>query len=249
MAGYTKLFASITESTVWREPDTTRLVWITMLALADQDGYIGASVPGLADRARVPLEACVAALETFKSPDEWSRTKDHDGRRIIDAEGGWVLLNHDKYRAIRDDEKRREQVREAVRRHRAKKAEAANPVIAPVIEVMPVSQSKPIQKHIQKQKNTPLPPKGEPTGFDSFWIAYPKKAARKDALRAFEKLAPGPDLLQKILAAVREQAASEQWRKEKGRYVPNPATWLNGGRWEDSTTAVGMVDDIFSAAV
>lgn len=119
-SGYTKLFSSITESTIWREPDATRLVWITMLALADADGYVGASVPGLADRARVSLDACLAALKTFMGPDEWSRTKELEGRRIAETEGGWVLLNHAKYRAIRDAEDRREQTRLAMQRLRAK---------------------------------------------------------------------------------------------------------------------------------
>ena len=99
MAGFfTKLDAGITDSTIWHQPDHTRLTWITMLAMADQHGYVGASIPGLASRARVPLEACVAALECFKAPDPYSRTKDHDGRRIAEADGGWVLLNHAKYR-------------------------------------------------------------------------------------------------------------------------------------------------------
>lgn len=131
MTGYTKLFSSITDSTVWREPDRTRLVWITMLAMADADGYVAASVPGLADRARVPLEDCLKALEAFKSPDEWSRTKEYDGRRIVDVDGGWQLLNHGKYRAIQDAEHRREQSRLAMQRLRADRkaaAEAASPV-------------------------------------------------------------------------------------------------------------------------
>jgi hypothetical protein len=119
MTGYTKLFSSITDSTVWREPDRTRLVWITMLAMADADGYVAASVPGLADRARVPLEDCLKALEAFRQPDEWSRTREYEGRRIMDVDGGWQLLNHGKYRAIQDAEHRREQARLGMQRLRA----------------------------------------------------------------------------------------------------------------------------------
>ena len=120
-AGYTKLFATITDSTIWQAPDPTRLVWITMLSMADQNGYVGASVPGLAARARVALEDCVAALETLLGPDKWSRTPDHGGRRIAVADGGWVLLNHAKYRAMRDADKRREQARLAMAKLRAER--------------------------------------------------------------------------------------------------------------------------------
>lgn len=140
MVGYTKLFSSITDSTVWREPDRTRLVWITMLAMADADGYVAASVPGLADRARVPLGDCLTALDAFRAPDEWSRTKEYEGRRIMDVDGGWQLLNHGKYRAIQDAEHRREQARVGMQRLRAeRKAAGAVPPPPPVNAVSEVN--------------------------------------------------------------------------------------------------------------
>jgi hypothetical protein len=115
---FTKLFASITASTIWNEPDHTRIVWITMLAMADRDGYVAASIPGLATLARVPLESCIKAVESFTSPDPWSRTKDNDGRRIVEVDGGWQLLNYDKYRATRSPEDQREKTANRVRRYR-----------------------------------------------------------------------------------------------------------------------------------
>ena len=117
--GYTKLFSSITDSTIWQEPDATRLVWITMLAMSDQHGYVGSSVPGLANRARVSIDACLIALETFMSPDKWSRTPDFEGRRIDVADGGWVLLNHGKYREERQSDERREYMRKYMKEKRA----------------------------------------------------------------------------------------------------------------------------------
>lgn len=119
--GYTKLDSGITDSTIWQAPDATRLVWITLLSMADQNGYIGASVPGLAGRARVQLDDCILALEAFIAPDKWSRTKDHEGRRIAEADGGWVLLNHAKYRAAQNVEDRRERSRIAMAELRNKR--------------------------------------------------------------------------------------------------------------------------------
>lgn len=119
---YTKLFASITESTVWREPAGTRLVWITMLAKCNRRGEIYASVPGLADLAKVSIKECVAALATLLAPDPWSRTKDHDGRRIAEVDGGWRLLNHAKFDRLRSEieseERERERKREWDRENR-----------------------------------------------------------------------------------------------------------------------------------
>src|SRR5687768_5506548 len=104
---YTKLFSSILASTIWREPNHVRLVWITMLAVADKDGVCEASVPGLADLARIPLQQCEDALKRLAAPDPYSRTSEHEGRRIEPIEGGWLLLNHAKHREKMNTEERR----------------------------------------------------------------------------------------------------------------------------------------------
>jgi hypothetical protein len=129
MITYTKLFQSILDSTIWQESKETRLVWITMLAMVDRDGIVRASVPGLADRAKVGIEECKAALIKFKQPDEYSRSKEYDGRRIVDADGGWLLLNHAKYRAQLSAEERRDyqRVKQAQYRQR-KKINAGTPL-------------------------------------------------------------------------------------------------------------------------
>src|ERR1051325_7827971 len=116
---FTKLFSSITESSIWMEPDATRLVWITMLAMSDQNGFVFGSVPGLAHRARVSIEDCRAALRTLLEPDHESRTPDHEGRRIAVVDGGWALLNHAKYRKILSVESIRESKRAYMRRIRS----------------------------------------------------------------------------------------------------------------------------------
>lgn len=97
-----------------------------MLAMADRKGRIWASVPGLANRARVPVEDTEKALETFLAPDKYSRTPDHDGRRIEPIAGGWRLLNHAKYREMRDEVERAEQNRIAQATYRAKVSELAD---------------------------------------------------------------------------------------------------------------------------
>ena len=117
---YTKLFNSIVTSTIWLETDRTRIVWITMLALADQNGEVQASIPGLAHVAGVPVEDCRSALAKFLAPDVDSRTKDDEGRRIEEIEGGWSLLNHAKYRALASGVDRLEKAAERQRRFKAK---------------------------------------------------------------------------------------------------------------------------------
>lgn len=82
MNGYTKLFNSIVTSTIWTEDDKTRIVWITMLAIADKNGEVQGSIPGLARIAGVAVDDCRIAIGKFLSPDLDSRTKDDEGRRI-----------------------------------------------------------------------------------------------------------------------------------------------------------------------
>lgn len=121
MAGYTKLFSSILASTIWGEDDKTRIVWITLLAMAGKNGVAEGSAPGLANMARVSLQECEAALAKLSAPDKYSRTTEHEGRRIEAIDGGWLLLNHGKYRAKMNADERREYNRLKQEEWRAKK--------------------------------------------------------------------------------------------------------------------------------
>jgi hypothetical protein len=123
---YTKLHQELVTSTIWREPHSTRILWVTMLAMATKHGEVRASIPGLADLARITLDECEAALQAFLSPDKYSRTPDYEGRRIEKIDGGWMLLNHPKYRLLCSKEDEKEATALRVARHRARKKEATD---------------------------------------------------------------------------------------------------------------------------
>ncbi len=106
--GFTKLFNTIVTSTIWQEDDKTRIVWITMLAIADAAGVVGASIPGLASVANVDVDAARAAVAKLQDVDPDSRTKDFEGRRIEAIDGGWHILNYAKYRRMLSEDERRE---------------------------------------------------------------------------------------------------------------------------------------------
>ncbi len=73
--------------------------------------------------------------------------------------------------------------------------------------------------------------------FERFWAAYPKKTAKKQALKAWHKLwqelEPDKALIDVILSSLEQQKRSVQWTKDGGQFIPYPASWLNGRRWED----------------
>lgn len=118
MAGYTKLFSSILDSSIWSEPDHVRLVWITMLAMCDRDGIVEASLPGLVRRAVLPQDKVEDALRVLGEPDLHDRSGVKDGRRIEAVQGGWVIVNYEVYRRKQDAEERRE--KDAARKARAR---------------------------------------------------------------------------------------------------------------------------------
>ncbi len=98
MSGFTKLFGSITESSVWCEDDKTLRVWMAMMARSNAEGIVEASVPGFASLCRMSVEDFERRVEILSSPDKHSRTPDHEGRRITAVQGEWQILNHLAYR-------------------------------------------------------------------------------------------------------------------------------------------------------
>jgi hypothetical protein len=77
-------------------------------------------------------------------------------------------------------------------------------------------------------------PQTLPAGFEDFWAAYPRKQAKQAALKAWTKIKPSPELLDRILADVRHRHQHDPgWHRG---FTPHPATYLNGARWEDDLT-------------
>jgi hypothetical protein len=77
----------------------------------------------------------------------------------------------------------------------------------------------------QKEKDTSVN-----EGFDDFYMAYPRKVGKGHAEKAYrtacKKIKP-----EKLLEAVKIFSASQSGKDPK--YIPHPATWLNGERWAD----------------
>ena len=84
--------------------------------------------------------------------------------------------------------------------------------------------------------------------FAKFWKAYPRKVGKIAAQRAFDKAihtektnAAAEALLEKMCRVLAKQSESLDWKREDGRFIPYPATWLNAGRWEDEDAVAGEV--------
>ncbi len=72
-------------------------------------------------------------------------------------------------------------------------------------------------------------------GFDDFWRAYPRRVARADARKAWDKVDPGE--YARIFAAIAQAKQCDDWRRDGGRFIPYPGSWLRGERWFDEAEA------------
>lgn len=118
---YARLFQKILDSSIWLKSDTTRIAWVALLAMKDEEHKVYATIPNLAHRARISVEAARAAIEEFMAPDPDSSRPDFEGRRLEAIEGGWRLLNGDYYEQLARDESRRLYLRRKQREYRSRK--------------------------------------------------------------------------------------------------------------------------------
>lgn len=243
MSGFTKIYPSLITSSVWSESLATKVVWITLLALADRNGVITSSIPGLARVAGVTVEEAEKAIEIFCSPDKYSTSKNHDGRRLEQVDSGWLLLNYMKFRDMNVTPERRNQVKEAVRKHRAKARKQ---------DVILGNQGKHPEAEAEAEAKTPPNPqkgdvdRGAPSEDDSFlrfWSVYPKKVAKAQCAVRWRRLNPDAELTGRIIKDVQARLGTDQWQKSGGEFIPHPVTYINQRRWEDEVSTPSIDPD------
>jgi hypothetical protein len=160
--GFTKLHSTILDSSVWGEDDATRIVWITLLAMADANGEVQASIGGIARRANVTRDKCSTAIDKFMSPDPDDRSGVADGRRLTVIRGGYYVINHQLYRDGRDLEKRREQNRRASAKYRATHNKLASQPRQPLRQRnKPVSAQAEAEAEAEAEEDPPPTPQGD----------------------------------------------------------------------------------------
>jgi hypothetical protein len=210
---YNKLFTKILDSSIWLEDAPTRIVWITLIAAMDQDGYAHFSaLENLAIRARVSVEQAQKAIECFTAPDPNSGNPDNEGRRVERVPGGFFILNAEHHRQMMNRTIEREQTRIRVARHRAKNV-TPDTVTPPLPNVTSVCVSSSIS--------------------ESIYLAYPKHVGKKAALKAIDaalKVKSSEFLLERSKAF---SEAVKLWPAADHQFIPYPATWFNAGRYDD----------------
>jgi len=100
-----EVLSRLITSSLWCEPDhTTRIVWVTMLSMANSFGVVYAELPAIAHAACVTQSEAKKALDRLSSPDSQSENKESEGRRITKNEiGGWRIVGFGKDRIARNE--------------------------------------------------------------------------------------------------------------------------------------------------
>jgi hypothetical protein len=220
MNGWWKCHRKMTEHAVWNLSDAQFKVWVTILMYAnhrDQDWWDGSL------RLTIPAGSFITSQDHLAA---LSRTSRKTVRLSIDAliRIGSItantrakkyteisLVNSDKYRGTDIEEGQQEgQVG-------AKQGPSEGQVGATTGEGKK-------EKKEKKETYTSV--------FLLFWSAYPRKESKQDAWKAWNQIAPQNGLVETILASVEQHKA--KWTDPQ--YIPLPASYLRGKRWEDVLT-------------
>ncbi len=129
---YAKLFTSIYQGTL-RGNSHGLLVFTNLLAHADKEGVADIHPRAISEEVGLSVDQVRVAIGMLESPDEESRSPEEQGRRIVRMDEhrawGWRVVNYLKYRAIRDEDDRREQNRLSQAKWREKNKPASSSVI------------------------------------------------------------------------------------------------------------------------
>jgi len=245
---YGKIFESMYDGTIssnWK----ALITFQQMIVLSDSQGVIDIHPPALSKRTGIPLDIIEDGIEYLEQPDKYSRSQDHEGRRILRLNEhrpwGWSIVNHQHYRDLSSTEDRREKDR--LRKQKQRSAAKC-----------PTEDDEAKQELTGDQEDCPtLSAKSRHTiasvsvsvsleFFNIFYECHPKKKARKVAWDSWQKLIPGlhdslESLYQTIIDDVKHKAANDtDWLRG---FAPYPATYLNQERWTDEVTLENRHDN------
>ncbi|MFA5385357.1 MAG: hypothetical protein WC364_11985 [Eubacteriales bacterium] len=166
-------------------------------------------------------EDIVNSVNKLTAPDPNSKNPANEGRRLIHQTGYlYFVVSHENYRAIKNNQERREYMRNYMKLKREK--DSVNK-LTDLTKVNPASA-------YASESSLKRDIKGD--GFDLFWGIYPKKVGKGAARKAWEKKKCNT-IKENIMEAVKNQREWEQWVKEEGQFIPHPSTWINEERWND----------------
>lgn len=188
--------------------DWMALVWLEMLSIADRNLGI---IPGKPEETAEILGSISLSLRPG-----WAPNQVYTSFQLM-ADYGWIRLGLDRIEVLK-----------SLKYHPSWEAEKSH------AETGSLLVSKLVKDSSSKIRNK----RGAKSGngleaFESFWSCYPRKIGKLAAKKSWDRISPDIDMTKRIMSSVEDQKQSEMWKKEQGRFIPHPSTWLNQGRWDD----------------
>ncbi len=176
----------------------------------------------------------MAALEFLQQPDENSRSKLEDGKRLVkEGQFQYRVVNWETYDQIRSEIERRDYNRVRQQKHREREKAAEVILVAPAEKPPAVPPAPPDVKAPVKPKKSPAEPAINAEAL-AIYDAYPRHIARADALDAIGK-ALKKISANELLKKTQEYAAARAGQDD--HYTPHPATWFNRESYYDDPNA------------
>ena len=232
MFAFGKIHSSFFDSSINDSDPITRFVFIATIVLSDRDGRLDVTRQSLARRINLPIEDIDRAIATLSAPDPLSRSKDHEGRRLIpiddDRPWGWIVVNKGEYRDMAARAEQTDGSRLRKQRQRRRQCHA---------KVTPRHGASRVSRHTDTDKDPDTDTKIGGVSldelFDERWNRYPKKDGRKAARRHFAASVRTPDDLRNFDRALNNYIAKIGAERIEPRYIKNGGTFF--GNWTDFT--------------
>lgn len=228
--------------------------WAYVIAHAKPPGVVELNPALIAAAIGCKKEEIDEAIAYLCAPDENSRSKDQEGRRLVrTGQFAYSIPTFEHYHSARNHDERRTYNRIAKRKSRAKSNRES-------LTVNDMSARSAQQEQNQDQEPEVLSPSGEScvpldlfgnpdgsaapdsdvvdedrerarwnaTRFETFWTTYDRKVEKKAAWAAWRAIKADQ------LTAMRIIAAAEAYAKAtEPAYRKHPHRWLKGRCWED----------------
>lgn len=198
--------------------NTLIVIWLQLLCLAGRSNSDGSLM--LTDEIPFSEEMLCTAFDCTGRQIHAALATFQQLGMVEVVENIFHVSNWKKYQSVGGMER----IREKERRKKAAQRERARQQAVEAADTPALPAAKPEASASQRR-------------FDTFWKAYPKKVGKGAAEKSFMKYKVDDALLETMLKAIEAAKRSEQWQRDGGQYIPNPATWLNQRRWEDELPA------------
>ena len=214
---YGKVFESMYEGSLYGHFEAI-VTFQALIVLADENGIVDYTPEALAGRTSYPLEVIQKGLDELTQPDPFSRSSDHDGRRLTPIDPGrnwgWIIVNYGHYRDLASRQDRAEYQKQYYLDHKGQDSTGVNNPQQPSTDSRHTDTDTDTLKHKVKC-------------FDLFWSQYPKKVKKKAAKSAFQRLSQKD--IDALLAHLPDRIQDPQFKK----FTPHPTTFINQRLWED----------------